>query len=58
MHAIELEDMLGRDPKFNNRLEKKLVHSNLMIERNARETKRSESVFEIGTKLLNPYQNF
>ena len=45
------------DPKFSN-IEKRLVHSNLVIEKNARETKRSESMLEIGAKLLNPSQNF
>ena len=49
--------MSSRDPKFSN-IEKRLVQPNLVIEKNARETKRSESMLEIGAKLLNPSQNF
>ena len=49
--------MSSRDPKFSN-IEKRLVHPNLVIEKNARETKRSKSMLEIGVKLLNPSQNF
>ena len=46
--------MSSRDLKFSSSTEKRLVHPNLMIEKNARETKRSESMLEIGAKLLNP----
>ena len=42
------------DPKFSGNTKKKLIHSNLVIERKVRWTKGGEITFEIGTELLNP----
>jgi len=49
-----VENMSSRDPKSSNIIEKRLIHSDLMVERKAREIGRSENVFESGTKLINP----
>ena len=38
-------------------MQKKLIHFNLMKERNIREIKKDESILEIEIKLVNPHWN-
>ena len=56
-HTIELKNMSSRDPKLSGYTQKRLIHFDLMIGREARETERDESILEAGAKLLNPCGN-
>ena len=49
--------MSSRDPKLSGCTQKRLIHFDLMIGREARETERDESILEAGAKLLNPCGN-
>ena len=38
-------------------MEKRFIHFNLMIGKDARETEGDDNIFETGVKLLNPCRN-
>ena len=46
--------MSSRDPKLSSSTEKRFIHFDLMIGKDARETEGDESIFETRVKLLNP----
>ena len=49
--------MPSRDPKLGSSMEKRFIHFDLMIGKDARESEGDEIIFETGVKLLNPCQN-
>ena len=56
-HTIELENILSGNPKLSGSMKKRVIYFDLMIRRDAKETKRDESILETRAKLFNPCWN-
>ena len=51
-HTIELENMSCRNPKVGSNTNKRFIHFNLVIGKDARKAKKDKSIFEIRAKPL------
>ena len=58
LYTFEVKNMSRRDPKVGSSTKERFIYFDLMIWKDARETERSDNLFETRAKLLDPYRDF
>ena len=54
LHIIKVKDMSSRNPKFGSSMKERFIHLDLVIWKDARNSKKNESLYETRAKLLDP----